>query len=360
MNQTKDVCVYRRRTLTFMLMVLFGAVTVVMIVGLVQSYFPRYTGLSDLKITGTGRTISIIFMLFMAAVTWRYVISFIRRGSVPVIRITPSCVHLDVRMGEPEDIYFHDVASFSPIEGNFETAVVNYRVDVPAGSPHYPASIEIPLGLTMTRSEVLAVLNDRAARGASQPAPPVDRSAAGRIPREDTRDSADAKNLPPVDRTVRVYWERTAPVVLELGVLALIGVMGFIKSDPDMSGEYLWFISLSTWCDYIIGALLVVGAVIFVYLCMAIATPKLVLYPDSLRYRGQTVRFADLRDAIVESKRKRVAQNRYVTEHFIHFNYKPGSAAASLPGLDTDLLEMRPRRIAAIINSRIAAKNKNS
>ncbi len=357
----KEIRIYRRRTLTLMLMLIFGAITVVMIVGLVQSYFPRYTGLSDLKITDTGRSISFILTLFMAGITWRYVEAWIRRGRVPVIRITDRYVRFELQVRDPEVLYFHDVENFEPIEGHFEAAIVHYRITPPQGDLNYPSSIEIPLGLTLTRAQVLKILNRRCVDGAALPAPPLRkrREAAAPTPEAEAalkrECEAAARNLPPRDRVVNVYWERWAPVVLELGIVGLIGLLYLVGHSKNFADDYLWFIPLSTWCSIIIDIFIVCALIVLGYICVAIWSPKLRIAADHLVYRGQRVDFADLENVTVESRRRRAARGRYVTEHFISFNYKPqAQRTETIPGLDPDLLEMRPRRIAAIINSRIA------
>ncbi len=349
--------VYRRRTFTLLMMVLFAAVTVVMIVGLVQSYFPKYSGLENLKITDTGRMISIIFTLFMAAITWRYFRGFIHRGKVPVIRIEADRVHFDLRVGESETLMFADVESLRPIDGNFETAVVTYRTAVPADDPRYPASVEVPLGLSMTRSQVLKIINARCAawRGAV-PSRPASACVHANTPLEGGREDAAPllTHLPPRDKTVRIYWERWAPVIVEVLLVALGVLFFFLSRDERTADDYLWFVSMHTWCTIILAVLALGALVTFVYLCIALVSPKLVITPDAVRYRGVTVPLSDLTGVTVEHKRKRVAPTRYVTEHFIRFNYRPEAAqAAPIPGLDPDLLEMKPPRIAAIINSRL-------
>lgn len=360
-DSPKEIRIYRRRTLTLMLMLIFGAITVVMTVGLVQSYFPRYTGLSDLKITDTGRSISFIFTLFMAGITWRYIEAWIRRGRVPVIRITPDYVRFELTVRDPEVLYFHDVANFEPIEGHFEAAIVHYRIAAPQGDLNYPTSIEVPLGLTMTRAQVLKILNERCTDGAALPAPPPRKRRTAAAPTPEAEEAlhreceAAARNLPPHDRVVNVYWERWAPVVLEIGIACIIALLFMVGHSRHFADDYLWFIPLSTWCRIIIDIFIACGLVVLGYICVAVWSPKLRICPDHLVYRGQRVDFADLENVTVESRRRRAARGRYVTEHFISFNYKPDARSrATLPGLDPDLLEMRPRRIAAIINSRIA------
>lgn len=360
-DSQKEIRIYRRRTLTLMLMLIFGAITVVMIVGLVQSYFPRYTGLSDLKITDTGRSISFILTLFMAGITWRYVEAWIRRGRVPVIRITPEYVRFELTVRDPEVLYFHDVANFEPIEGHFEAAIVHYRINPPQADLNYPSSIEVPLGLTLTRAQVLKILNERCVDGANLPAPPrrKRRDAAAPTPEAEAalqrECEAAARNLPPRNRVVNVYWERWAPVVLEIGIICIIVLLYLVGHSNNFADDYLWFIPLSTWCRIIIDIFIAAGIVVLGYICVAVWSPKLRIASDHIVYRGQRVDFADLENVTVESRRRRAARGRYVTEHFISFNYKPEARhRETLPGLDPDLLEMRPRRIAAIINSRIA------
>lgn len=351
------VSIYRRRTFTAIMAALFGSITILIITGLIQSYFPRYTGLEDVHVTDTGRTISVIFALITGAVTWRYCVAWHRRGTRPVIEITGRLVRFSLHADEREELYFHDVERFTAIDGNFETAVVTYRIDVPEDSPRYPRAIEVPLGLTMTRQQVLAILNERAAAGASQPAPPVELCGAHYTP--DDRDhqpgapAAKGAPLPPPGKTVRVYWERSAPVVLLAGVAALIALLWWVCGADSRSDDYLLFVKLTTWGHVIIAVLGVLALVITGYLCVALASPKLVITPEAVIFRGETAYLRDLRSAVVESKRKWMAPGRYVTEHFVRLNYLPGASTQRLIGLEPDLLEMSPERIAAIINSRL-------
>lgn len=351
-----EIRIYRRRSITLILTLLFAAVTVVMIAGLLESFSPAHTGLYDLKITGTGRTISIICTLLMICVTYRYADAYLRRKRHPVIRITPDHVHFDLASPEPVDIYFHDVSGFSPIEGNFETAVVHYRVDVPKDDPAYPASIEVPIGLTMNRGHVLSILNERAARGASLPAPPVHFPAppsARHVAEERRRREDAARDLPPADKTVLVHWERWAPLVPLVASVVIVVLMWLIMRTPRIANDYLWFVKLSTWSSWIMAIFIIIALALTVYMVIAIVSPKLRLLPDRLIYRGTEVPYSSLRSVVVEKYRKRMSQNRYVTQHFIRFNYTDPDRPGPLPGLDPDLLEMSPYRIAAIIDSRI-------